>query len=341
MTNIDKLRKEYQHISPNANKYAVAIKEQIEEILESSDIRLGVPIEYRVKSWDSLQAKLDRKSIKLNSVLDLNDLIGIRLILLFLKDVELVSKRILEHFVVLNVEDTVHRLAEDEFGYQSTHYQIKLPDSWLSIPSMKSFGKFQTELQVRTLAQHIWAATSHVFQYKNEKSVPFPVRRSIYRVSALLETADLEFDRVLEERKNYLKSIDPIKSKQELNVDLLEGILDNSWPLDNKDPEDDYSDLLDDLNYFKIELSNQLLKLISEYRDDVLKDEVTELIKYKEKDLPRVVKDRIERGVFYTHVGLTRLAMSIKFGEKWNIYKHSYVVDTYKIKKKMPNNGMH
>lgn len=55
----------------------------------------------------------------------------------------------------------------------------------------------KAEVQVRTVTQHVWAAASHVLQYKQEASVPLPVRRSIYRVSALLETVDLEFERVL------------------------------------------------------------------------------------------------------------------------------------------------
>jgi ppGpp synthetase/RelA/SpoT-type nucleotidyltranferase len=60
------------------------------------------------------------------------------------------------------------------------------------------------ELQLRTLAQHIWAVASHKLQYKREASVPVPIRRSINRVSALLEMVDLEFDRVLLEREQYV-----------------------------------------------------------------------------------------------------------------------------------------
>ena len=93
----------------------------------------------------------------------------------------------------------------DARRYQSLHYIIRIPKHWLKVSTFADLGELKAEIQLRTLAQHIWAATSHKLQYKHEDSVPPPIRRSIYRVSALLETVDLEFERVLAERGTYIE----------------------------------------------------------------------------------------------------------------------------------------
>ncbi len=148
-------------------------------------------MEGRVKSLASIEEKIERKGLTLQSVTALDDLIGVRAILLFRKDLKIADKLISKTFHVLHKEDTATRLADDSFGYQSQHYVVQLPKSWSKIPSFSELGTIRVELQVRTLAQHIWAAASHKLQYKKENSVPPPLRRAISRVSALLETVDL------------------------------------------------------------------------------------------------------------------------------------------------------
>ena len=105
--------------------------------------------------------KIERKSLEVKDIKSLPDLIGIRSILLFRTDLERVEKLILETFNVLSSEDTAKRLGEAQFGYQSQHYVLRLPEPWLAIPSMADLGELQVDIQVRTLAQHIWAAASH------------------------------------------------------------------------------------------------------------------------------------------------------------------------------------
>ena len=81
-----------------------------------------------------------------------------------------------------------------------------MPDDWLNVPTFREFKGLRAELQIRTLAQQLWAAASHKLQYKRESSVPYPIRRSIHRVAALLETVDLELERVLSERDPHLSN---------------------------------------------------------------------------------------------------------------------------------------
>jgi hypothetical protein len=51
----------------------------------------------------------------------------------------------------------------------------------------------KAEIQIRTVLQHAWAAISHKLQYKREDDVPAPLRRKLFRLSALFELADDEF----------------------------------------------------------------------------------------------------------------------------------------------------
>lgn len=195
--NEDALSREYSVIAPTAARFASTLQEQLEMMLATGNLTLGVPIEVRVKEWESIADKIARNRLKLTSLRELTDLVGLWLILLFKRDLPAVQDLISESFSVVSHEDTSARLSETQFGYQSVHYVIKLPGDWLRVPTLADFTGLRAEIQVRTLAQHIRAAASHKLQYKSESNVPAPIRRSIYRVSAILETVDLEFERVL------------------------------------------------------------------------------------------------------------------------------------------------
>jgi len=202
----DKLKKDYEARQASAGSFCSALMEQIKELASQNNIALAVQIESRVKSWYSISEKIEKNNLKLEDILQLYDLVGIRLILLFKRDLDRCRKLIEENLEIIEQEDTASRLDESQFGYQSYHYVIKLPKRWLSIPTLKDFAEYKAEIQIRTMAQHIWAAASHTLQYKQEDNVPKTVRRSIYRVSALLETVDLELKESLANANSMLKN---------------------------------------------------------------------------------------------------------------------------------------
>ncbi|WP_227815163.1 GTP pyrophosphokinase [Nitrogeniibacter aestuarii] len=324
MTREAELHSEYLDLEPSLTRLRKAMIEQLEHLVASCGLTLGVPIESRVKTWDSLVEKLARKGLRPKCLSDVDDLIGIRVIFLFQRDVAPFKEAISETFSVLSSEDTSQRLMEAQFGYKSEHYVIKMPADWERIPSLKGLSERKIELQVRTLAQHIWAAASHKLQYKHEDSVPFPVRRSIYRVSALLETVDLEFSRVLDEREEYVK-VQAVESAKddELNVSVLEAVLDELFPLSNKDRgAEDYSELIRDLNNFNVFNRGDLIGLIKDNLDEVLKSENKQVEMRRSDDdhdylmnRGESVAERLDRGVFFNHVGLAREALRAEFGD--------------------------
>ncbi|MGL6413964.1 GTP pyrophosphokinase [Aeromonas veronii] len=313
------LKTQYADGLSRFERLRISVITQIGELLESNDLTLGVPIESRVKSWASIEEKLDRKSIKLNDIRELQDLIGIRIILLFRSDLDAAARVISEAFEVISSEDAGERLGDSRFGYQSQHLIVKVPSAWLQVPTFSSLDDLQVELQIRTLAQHIWAAASHKLQYKNEESVPPPIRRAINRASALLETIDLEFERVLDERRKYVTSEPELtKPKAPLNVDSLALVLSEALPPQNKYIDEDYADLLGDLTALDVVTAQQLRDILALHLKAVLSEDAKAV---QQRRLDPLLADtereeRLGRGVYYAHVGLARMALRKEFGDK-------------------------
>ncbi|MEQ1906559.1 MAG: RelA/SpoT domain-containing protein [Pirellulaceae bacterium] len=313
-----------------ARRFAEALEDQLSTLITSHGLTLGVPIERRVKLWTSIVEKLKRKDVKkIDSLRHLDDFVGIRLILLFKRDIHGMHRLLSKTFRVVSYEDTASRLDEAQFGYQSAHYVIALPDDWLKVPTMSEFRDLRAEVQVRTLSQHIWAAASHKLQYKREASVPFPLRRSINRVSAILETVDLELERLLDDRESYVTQVAAVSEDRVLNVDIVRAVLESKWPIQNADTGDEnFSDLLDDLSKFDITTSSKLSELIDEQYDAAMEDEVQN-VSLAQAELQAngsvlgTSADRTNRGVFFTLVGLTRCALARKFPHEWAEHQNS------------------
>ncbi|MCZ8093105.1 MAG: hypothetical protein O9331_06390 [Acidovorax sp.] len=310
---------EYQDNSSRYERLRSAVVEQVANLLSQSDLTLGVPIESRIKSLSSINEKLQRKAISLTSVSELHDLIGVRVILLFKRDLNAAVGLLRKTFDVESIEDTGKRLGDAEFGYQSQHLILKIPSTWTSVPSLSNLSDLFVEVQVRTLAQHIWAATSHKLQYKSEVAVPPPIRRAINRASALLETVDLEFDRVLVERETYIqqesKSAD---AGAPLNVDSLATLLDRLFPPANKSEAEPYALLLEELQKLGVSTAADFEKLFEKWHTDVVKKEASRVAaEAKEAEEAGVEPTaRVARGVFFTHLGLARAVLRNEFGDE-------------------------
>lgn len=228
--------------------------------------------------------------------------------------------------MVLNKYDTLERLKEDQFGYSSVHFVVELPQSWLAVPTMKELTGLKAEIQLRTTAQHIWAEASKVLQYKNEGAVPSTLKRAIYRVSALLETVDLEFERVLSDREEYIAMLEasvPL-SADELNVDTLQRVANDSWPSKNASDHEDWATLLVELHHFNIITAQRLIEIIGKWHDAALNHDVEVVGRiisglasaYDDDD-----KERLRAGVYFSRVGLTRHVMELEFGQEYTDFR--------------------
>lgn len=306
------------------NDFCKEFVKQIKYLIDEENISLATPLSYRVKTWTSILGKVEKYDLKPTTIQEINDFAGLRIILLFNRDVSSIIKTIDKHFIVLRKEDTIDRLKDNQFGYGSVHFELQFPENWLGTPTLKRFAGLTIEVQVRTNAQHIWASTSHLLQYKNESSTPIPLRRSLNRTAALLEMVDLEFERLLREREEYISSISEQNNDTVLDVEILKDITSSSLPDKNKMIEDteSYSLLLENLVDLGINTKANFIDLISENLEHALKvdqEKVTELLKQieSEQEVNSFIKERVkDNNVYYSHVGLVRKMLRHKFGEE-------------------------
>lgn len=326
----DQLQVEYEEKYPLYVKLCSELVTQLNELIIEEKVNTVFPIESRVKKIKSIYDKCDRKNLCPSELGEISDIIGLRIILLFKRDLDKVCEILEKNFVIIKKEDIQQRLSTDQFGYGSIHYELKPPETWLSVPTLRRLQGIQAEVQVRTASQHIWASTSHILQYKRDSDVPIPIRRSINRAAALLETVDLEFERVLHEREEYIEHIDKDKTKN-LNTDSLRDLLDKFLPEENKSTQEKYAELLEDIRYFDINLGSDLEDIISR-NWNIVKNIENEQVSLNQKRLEDgesvtgTSEKRIKKNVYFTHVGLVRTALDAEFDDAFREYRSERLV---------------
>lgn len=163
-------------------------------------------IESRVKKASSLQKKIELKGDKYNSLSDITDILGTRIICYFSDDVDKAAALIQNMFEV-DFENSVDKRAvlnPDSFGYLSLHYIVSIPEN-KNHPRELSGLKF--EIQVRSILQHTWAVINHDLGYKTEFGIPKSITRDFSRVAGLLEIADDQFVAIKNNINNYSREI--------------------------------------------------------------------------------------------------------------------------------------
>jgi ppGpp synthetase/RelA/SpoT-type nucleotidyltranferase len=160
------------------------MQERIKSLLKPLGIWFEVTA--RAKEVDSLVKKLWRK--RDHTFETLPDKVGARIIIRYRAD-----------FDTKEPDDKIKRLGTERVGYQSVHLDgVRLHNDDLSAVDYPP-NLFWLELQVRTLAQHLWAEMSHDSVWKNDEMIsvlPDDVRRRVNLMSGQIEVADREFDRL-------------------------------------------------------------------------------------------------------------------------------------------------
>ena len=189
------LKKEYDDKLAVRNTIVAELSKLIEKAISPLPSRPRV--QGRVKSFNSYFRKYIRL-LKVNPSEkhpEISDLIGIRIICPFLEDLAAVEELIKGNFKIIEVERKGGDHTFREFGYESIHLMIKIPDE---INGGKSLKCCETaEVQVRTILQDAWAEVEHELIYKAEFS-PFdsPLKRKLAAVNATLSLADIIFQEI-------------------------------------------------------------------------------------------------------------------------------------------------
>lgn len=198
--NFDQWYVEKAHLYDSLAQSVVQI---LKSIMKSEKISF-IDVPYRIKTKDSCVGKLKKKS-HYQSFEDMTDIAGLRIITLVESDLEKVSKIIAENFNVHQEDsgDKSDLLGADKFGYRSIHFVCDIGQEREKFPESALFKGLCFEIQIRTALSHAWAEIEHDRGYKLGGELPAHLKRRFNLLSGLLESADLEFNRLSEEINLY------------------------------------------------------------------------------------------------------------------------------------------
>ena len=196
---------EYRKQRDNFIKLGDTVHTMLSDIVKDLGVTV-LDVEHRVKEEKSLAGKLERKGDGYNTLEDITDILGLRVVCFLSDEIDKIGQKIEENFVVdwENSSDKRALIKEDTFGYLSLHYICSLPadSKWPDEICGKKF-----EIQIRTILQHAWSAINHDIGYKSDFGVPREIKRQFARLAGLLELADDEFVRARNNMSEYTEDI--------------------------------------------------------------------------------------------------------------------------------------
>lgn len=210
---IDYAQIEYTYLERVSNY--TQLKEEGEHILksclDSTEIKIHT-ISSRVKEKDSFLRKVEQKQTH-TPFEDITDILGLRVVCLFLSDIKKIRDIIFENFEVISEDDKINNPNNSNtFGYMSNHYIVKLKSHYAGY-RYDSIKEVPFEIQVRTVSMDAWANISHFLDYKSENDIPPELSRSFNALSGLFYVADTNFEMFFEDSQ---------KNKISLQRDILQ-----------------------------------------------------------------------------------------------------------------------
>ena len=207
------LMDEYREQLPVFERMQAEVTRLLRDALDRSGL-VVTALETRIKTEESLAGKLALKGQKYQTLSDITDILGARIITLYTDDVDRIAAMAEQIFEIdwKNSVDkrVLHQL--DSFGYNSLHYICKVPGY-----------DFRFELQLRTTLQHAWASINHDTGYKSGVEIPREYLRRINRLAGILEMADDEFSRIRTEITDYRRRVQQLVQNGKLDDVQLDG----------------------------------------------------------------------------------------------------------------------
>ncbi len=236
MTDVEQARQRWTAERPRYDAFGKLIEQRLRDSLKP--LGIWFQVDARAKTIDSLVKKLLTK--RHHTFESLPDKVGARVVIRYRTDADKVIEKIRTLFDSNEPEDKEKLLGIDKVGYLSVHLDnVRLCQDDSDAVQFPP-GIFWAELQVRTLAQHLWSEMSHDTVYKNEEMVAQldpDIQRRVKLMAGQLEIADREFDRLnmelsarvtvrllqLLERHYYVVASQP--PNLELSVEVLDALM--------------------------------------------------------------------------------------------------------------------
>lgn len=305
-------------------------KDVFTEILEKVELDLRKNIKLssnptykaRIKSFGSYYKKILRQKAQESSTSDslvtLTDMIGIRIVCPFVEDLSIVEKQMCELYDVKEVEKKGANQSFREFGYESVHILISVPENCKpTVHVEKPLPEgLVVEIQVRTILQDAWAEVEHELIYKSEFN-PFdkPLRRKLASINASLSLADTIFQEIRDYQKKLQNELSTRRNNFYSKADLLTG--------DAEKNEQSSGLKSENLNLENASIDDLVLQALHEH--NVGNFAVAEIIYTKILESVPTPPD-VVKGVIYKHRGMAYFAQG-KYPQALDDFKLSVEKD--------------
>lgn len=260
----------------------------------------------RVKVFQSFAGKVQRKMFE-HPFVQMSDIVGLRVVCLFLSDIDKIAAVIREKFEVLEQDNKIEGQQVASFGYMSFHFTAQMKSSY-SGPRYDGILAIPFEIQLRTIAMDAWAATSHYLDYKSDTDVPSDLRRDFYALSGLFYVADRHFEMFFKSRQTVREQIVRTLERQhplmdqEINLDSLDAYLRYKFPDREQGDLESVSQAVEELSQAGFRTVSGVDKMITTHWDWFVKRE--------EDDPPTDEHDpEGERKVAFAAVGVVRVIL--------------------------------
>ncbi len=197
------LLSEYEAKKSQFEQLILIVKFHIKQELDRKKIKIH-SFPSRIKTFDSFINKIEKDQAQ-NPFWDIKDVVGLRVVCLFLDEVKKVGAVIEDLFDIIDKEDKIEGGDKRVFGYMDLQYKAKLKDK-----NYEQIKDIPFEVQIRTVTQDAWASISHHLGYKKGSGIPESLERDFNALSGLFYVADTHFKMLsknqLEDTKSKLEN---------------------------------------------------------------------------------------------------------------------------------------
>ena len=177
---------------------ASAMENYSEEQQKQTGESIYEHLRYRLKSEDSMEAKLTGRGLPLTAkaaCYDVRDAIGFRMVCRFVDDIyeNIARIKAIPGVTVVKEKDYIKHVKPN--GYRSYHMILDVTAPYED-PEGRNPGHFFVEIQLRTIAMDSWAALEHEMKYKQEIKNADLISRELKRCADELASCDLSMQTI-------------------------------------------------------------------------------------------------------------------------------------------------
>jgi len=232
---LNEIEKTFRENEPLYKNLEIEAVHTLKHEIEKTSIKIH-SIPSKIKEKDSFLNKIQLYQIE-SPFESIQDIVGLRVICLFLTDIEKIGNIIRDTFEVVKEDNKIDNSKFTSFGYMSVHFICRLGKDFKGT-RYNNICDFVFEIQVRTIAMDAWANISHYLDYKTDKDIPDELKRDFYALSGMFYVADKHFQMFFEQREENTEAIAEVfeKGKEEdinsqpINLDTLKAFLREKLP---------------------------------------------------------------------------------------------------------------